>query len=611
MSGWPGLGATPPLITEVNAGESDASGSGGCEAVGSRMSAEVGLQTGREMPAAVSSSSAAQSLSASRKRLTLVATILGSSIAILDSSVVSVALPSIQRSLGGGLAGQQWVTNAYLLTLGSLILLGGSLGDIFGERRVFAVGVGGFGAASLLCALAPSIGLLIAFRAVQGVAGALLTPSSLAVIVATFPARERGPAIGAWTAWGTIAGALGPLVAGLILNVASWRWIFVINLPLVVACVWLILRAVPATARPKTRRRVDVVGAALGVLGLGGTVFALIEQPRLGWSNPAVSGSLIGGVVTFAAFLIYESRTSDPMLRLDLFKRRNFAVGNVETLALYGGLSALFFFLVLYLQQVAGYSPLESGLALLPESLVMFALSSRFGALADRFGPRWFMGAGPLVAGAGMLLLLNFGVRVDYLTQVLPGILLFSLGLSITVAPLTAAILAGVDQSEAGIGSAVNNAVARVAGLIATVAIGALVAAQFSSSIDHQLAGQSFTPRGRAAIAQAKQLTFGRPSVAGLPPHQAAAITVASGRSSLEAFRIGIGVASGLSSSAASSAPQASAIPAAWSTPASVPAGSSPAPRSTPRDCTPPRQPELRVLQRGLVIRWSSGSVLA
>jgi EmrB/QacA subfamily drug resistance transporter len=496
--------------------------------------------------ASTASSSSTQSVSASRKRLTLVATILGSSIAILDSSVVNVALPSIQRSLGGGLAGQQWVSNAYLLTLGSLILLGGSLGDIFGERRVFALGVGGFGVASLLCALAPSIGLLIAFRALQGVAGALLTPSSLAVIVSTFPERERGPAIGTWTAWGTIAGALGPLVAGVILNVASWRWIFVINLPLVVACLWLILKAVPATTPADAKRRVDVVGAVLGVLGLGGTVFALIEQPRLGWSNPAVSVSLIGGVLTFAAFLIYESRARDPMLRLDLFKSRNFAVGNVETLALYGGLSALFFFLVLYLQQVAGYTPLESGLALLPESLVVFALSSRFGALADRLGPRLFMGGGPLIAGAGMLTLLGFGVHVDYLTEVLPGILVFSLGLAITVAPLTAAILAGINQTEAGIGSAVNNAVARVAGLIATVAIGALVAAQFSASLDHKLAGQPLTPRGRAAVAQAKQLTLGRPSVAGLPPREAAAITVASGQSSLEAFRVGIGVAGAL-----------------------------------------------------------------
>jgi EmrB/QacA subfamily drug resistance transporter len=487
--------------------------------------------------------SAPQSLSAPSKRLTLVATILGSSIVILDSSVVGVALPSIQRGLGGGLAGQQWVSNAYLLMLGSLILLGGSLGDIFGERRVFALGVGGFGAASVLCALAPSIGLLIAFRALQGIAGALLAPSSLALIVATFPERERGPAIGAWTAWGTIAGALGPLVAGLILNVASWRWIFVINLPLVVACLWLILRAVPATSPTHTHRRIDVLGAVLCVVGLGGAVFALIEQPRLGWSNLAVSGSLIGGVLTFVAVLIHESRASDPMLRLDLFKSRNFAAGNAETLALYAGLSAFFFFLVLYLQQVAGYSPLKAGLALLPESLIMFALSSRFGALADRLGPRLFMGGGPLIAGSGILMLLSVGVRVDYVTQILPGILLFSLGLSITVAPLTAAILAGVEEREAGIGSAVNNAVARVAGLIATVAIGALVAAQFSASLDRHLAGQPLTTQGRAAVAQAKRLTLGRPSVAGVPPRQGRTIVAASDQASVDAFHLGIGVA--------------------------------------------------------------------
>ena len=498
------------------------------------------------MTGSTSSLSADRGSAASIKRLTLVATILGSSIAILDTSSVSVALPSIQRSLGGGLAGQQWVSNAYLLTLGSLILLGGSLGDIFGERRVFATGVAGFGATSLLCAIAPSIGTLIAFRALQGVAGALLTPSSLAVIIATFPQQERGPAIGTWTAWGTIAGALGPLVAGAILNIASWRWIFVINLPLVTACLWLILKAVPAAKPGGPRRRVNVIGAVLCVLGLGGSVFALIEQPRLGWSSPAVSGSLAAGVLLFVAFLVYESRASDPMLRLDLFKSRNFAVGNVETLALYGGLSALFFFLTLYLQQVAGYSPLKSGLALLPESLVMFALSSRFGALADRLGPRWFMGGGPLVAGGGMLMLLTVGVHVDYLTEVLPAILLFSLGLSITVAPLTAAILAGVSQEEAGIGSAINNAVARVAGLIATVAIGALVAAQFSSSLDRHLAGQPLTPRGHAAVAEAKRLTLGRPSVAGVPPRQARAIVTASDGASVDAFRLGVGVASAL-----------------------------------------------------------------
>jgi EmrB/QacA subfamily drug resistance transporter len=495
---------------------------------------------------AASASSASAVPTASAKRLTLIATILGSSIAILDSSVVSVALPSIQRDLGGGLAGQQWVTNAYLLTLGSLILLGGSLGDIFGERRIFALGVGGFGATSLLCALAPSIGLLVAFRALQGVAGALLTPSSLAVIIATFPERERGPAIGTWTAWGTIAGALGPLVAGAILNVASWRWIFVINVPLVLVCLWLIRKAVPATRPSAARRHVDVIGALLCVLGLGGSVYALIEQPRLGWSNFAVTGSLIGGVTLFVAFLLYESRARDPMLRLDLFKSRNFAVGNVETLALYGGLSALFFFLVLYLQQVAGYTPLESGLALLPESIVMFALSSRFGAWADRIGPRLFMGVGPLIAGAGMLMFLMVGIDVDYATTVLPAILVFSLGLSMTVAPLTAAVLAGVHENEAGVGSAVNNAVARVAGLIATVTVGALVAAQFGSSLDHSLAHRRLTPAGQAAVAEAKRLTLGRPSVARVPPRQAAEITAGSNAASLDAFRLGIGVAGGL-----------------------------------------------------------------
>jgi MFS family permease len=333
------------------------------------------------------------------------------------------------------------------------------------------------------------------------------------------------------------------LIAGGLLNVGSWRWIFVINLPLVLGCLWLISTAVPSSSRAGTRPRVDVTGAVLGVIGLGGPVFALIEQPRLGWSNLAVSGSLIGGMLVFAAFLFYERRASHPMLRLALFKRRNFAVGNVETLALYGGLSVLYFFLVLYLQQVAGYSPLQSGLALLPESLVMFALSSRFGALADRLGPRLFMGAGPLISGAGLLLLLTVGVRVQYVTEVLPGILLFSLGLAVTVAPLTAAILAGVDENEAGIASGVNNAVARVAGLIGTVAVGALVAAQFSSSLDHHLAGRPLTAPARSAVAQAKRLTLGRPSVVGVAAPEAAAIVNASNQSSLEAFRLGIGVA--------------------------------------------------------------------
>ena len=491
-------------------------------------------------------------LSAARvKSLTLAACILGSGIALIDGTVVNVALPSIQRGLGGGLAGQQWVSNAYLLTLSSLILVGGSLGDLFGERRVFALGVAGFGAASLLCALAPTIGLLIAFRALQGVAGALLIPSSLAVIVATFLEAERGAAIGTWTAFGAIAAAVGPLGGGLLLGIASWRWIFLINLPFVVLCVALILTVVPRAAPIERGRTVDFVGALLCALGLGGPVFALIEQPRLGWSSAAVLVGLVAGVLLFAAFLIYESRAGrspigHPMLPLSLFSRRNFAVGNIETLAMYAGLSVLFFFLVLFLQQVAGYTPLQSGLATLPTSVVMLALSRRFGGLADRFGPRLFMGLGPVIAGLGLLLLLRVSVNVDYLGEILPALLIFSLGLSMTVAPLTAAVLAGVEERQAGIASGVNNAVARVAGLLGIAAIGAVVAVQFGASVDRHLAGVPLSPPARAAVAQAKRLTLGRPSVAGLPPRQARAVISAANHASLESFQVGIGIAGGL-----------------------------------------------------------------
>ncbi len=484
------------------------------------------------------------SLSSARvKSLTLAACIIGSGIALLDGTVVNVALPTIQRDLGGGLAGQQWISNAYLLTLGSLILIGGSLGDIFGERRVFALGVGGFGAASLLCALSPTIGFLVAFRALQGVAGALLMPSSLAVIVATFPEAERGAAIGTWTAFGAIAAALGPLGGGVLLGVASWRWIFLINLPFVVVCVALILAVIPRAAPREGGHEVDFTGALLCALGLGGPVFALIEQPRLGWSSPAVAGPLIAGLLLFGAFLLYESRASHPMLPLGLFSRRNFAVGNIETLSMYAGLSVLFFFLVLFLQQVAGYTPLQSGLATLPATLVMLALSRRFGGLADRYGPRLFMGLGPAVAGVGLLALLRVQVHVDYLTEVLPALLLFSLGLSLTVAPLTAAVLAGVEERQAGIASGVNNAVARVAGLLGIAALGAVVAVQFSSTLESHLRGVPLSPPAQVAVAQAKRTALGHPSVVGLPPRQARAITRAADEASLESFRVGIGIA--------------------------------------------------------------------
>lgn len=479
------------------------------------------------------------------KRLTLAACILGSGIALLDSTVVNVALPTIQRDLGGGLAAQQWVVNAYLLTLGSLILVGGSLGDLFGERRIFALGVSGFGAASLLCALAPTIEALIAARALQGVASALLTPSALAVIVATFKEDERGPAIGSWTAWGGIATVLGPLIGGELLAISSWRSIFLINIPLVAICVALILTVIPRMERPRERGRrgVDYLGALLAALGLGGPVFALIEQPRLGWGSPAVIVPLIAGAALLVCFVVYESRATEPMLPLSLFRRRNFSAGNIETFSMYAGLSILFFFLVLFLQQIGGYSPLKSGLAILPTTLVMFALSKRFGALADRHGPRFFMGVGPLIAACGLLLFQRVGIEVDYVSEVLPGLLVFSLGLSMTVAPLTAAVLAGVETNQAGIASAVNNAVARVASLLGTAAVGAVVAASFVSHLDSQLAGRPLGPPAQTAVAEAKKLPLGLPDTKGLLPAQARTVTAAAENASLESFHLGLGIA--------------------------------------------------------------------
>jgi len=420
-------------------------------------------------------------MDAATKRIVLVAAILGSFVAFLDSTVVNVALPAIEEDLGGGLAGQQWVVNAYLLMLGSLILVGGSFGDLFGERRVFAIGVGGFGAASVLCAVAPTIEVLVAARALQGVFGALLTPASLAILVATYPPEERGMAIGAWTAWTGIATVVGPVAGGQLVDAASWRWIFAINVPFVVLAI-VLARRVPERAEAPARPRIDWLGAGLCAVGLAGPVLALIEQPTRGWGDPLVLGGLLGGAVLLAAFVVHERRSAHPMLPLALFRSRNFAWGNLETFAVYAGLGVIFFLLVLFLQQVAGYTALEAGLATLPSTVVMFFLSRRFGMLADRFGPRAFMGFGPLVSAAGLALLaMQMDATVDYWAEVLPGVLVFSLGLSITVAPLTAAILAGADDSNAGIASGVNNAIARVAGLLAVAGIGALVAARLGA----------------------------------------------------------------------------------------------------------------------------------
>ena len=474
------------------------------------------------------------------KRRVLVASILGSGIVFLDSTVVNVALPAIRTALHGSLADQQWVVEAYLLTLASLLLVGGSLGDLKGRRRIFSIGLSGFGLCSGLCALAPSSPALIAARAVQGIFGALLVPSSLALIMDNFEdPTQRGAAIGSWTAWTGIATVIGPLGGGWLVEAASWRWIFAVNLLPVVITLWL-LRQIPES--PRVGSHIDATGGLLAVLGLAGPTFALIEQPTHGWGDPIVAIPLAVGILLLAALLIWEHRAREPMLPLFLFRARNFAVGNLTTFSLYGGLSVATFFIVLFIQQVAGYTPLEAGLALLPITGIMFALSRRWGALAARIGPRLFMGCGPIVAGLGLLLEARVGASADYLTTVLPGLLVFALGLSATVAPLTSTVLGAVPPGHSGVASAINNAISRVAGLIAIAALGAAISASFGSRLTHDLADSHLQPAGRAAVTTA----LSRPLVTKVPSAPAAerpVIHAALVDASVGAFRFGMEVA--------------------------------------------------------------------
>jgi EmrB/QacA subfamily drug resistance transporter len=405
-------------------------------------------------------------------RWTLVASILGSSMAFIDGSVVNVALPAIQRDLGGGLASQQWVVDAYLLTLGSLILVGGSLGDIFGELRVFALGVASFAVASVLCAIAPDATTLIVFRGVQGVAGALLTPASLAIITSTFAGAERGAAIGQWTSWTGISFIVGPTLGGWLVDVSSWRVIFLLNIPIALATLALLQRLGGIRQSRRQDLRVDLPGAILCTAGLGLLVAGFIEQPQLGWGDPLILGAFVGGAALLAAFVVYELHTPMPMLPLRLFRLRNFSVTNVETLSVYGALSGLSVFLTLYLIEFAGYSALHAGIALLPITAVMFFLSPRTGRLAMQHGPRLFMALGPIIAGASVVAYVRLPEHVDYWVDILPALLVFAVGLSLTVAPLTTTVLADAGPGDAGVASGVNNAVARIAGLLAIAVLG-------------------------------------------------------------------------------------------------------------------------------------------
>ena len=410
-----------------------------------------------------------------RKRLTLAACILGSTIVFVDSTVVTVALPAMEHDLGGGLALQQWAVDAYLLTLGSLILVGGSLGDLFGQRRIFVIGVVAFAVTSVLCAVAWDEGSLITARAAQGVAGALLTPASLATISVLFEGEERGAAIGTWTAWTGIAFLIGPLVGGWLVSAVSWRGIFLINVPIAIATLALIMIAIPPIAA-KADARVDVVGAVLCALGLAGPVYALIEAPSRGFSDPLILVTLLGGIALFGLFLVWEARSSHPMLPLRLFRRRNFSFANLETFTVYGALATQGFFLTLFLQQLAGFSALQAGATSVPVTVVMFFLSPRVGRLSMRFGPRLFMGIGPFICAVSTLWIRSLSPGFSYWTSLLPAQLVFAAGLSLIVAPLTATVLADAGPGDAGIASGVNNAVARVANLLGIAIVGAAIA---------------------------------------------------------------------------------------------------------------------------------------
>jgi len=473
-----------------------------------------------------------------RKRFTIIATILGSTIVFLDATVVNVALPAISDDLNAGLADQQWVVEAYALATVSLLLVGGALGDQFGRRRIFTLGLIGFGITSILCALAPSSAFLIAARGLQGLTGALLVPGSLAIIAATFEGAERGKAVGTWTAWTGIATVIGPAGGGALVEAVSWRAIFWVNIPLVIFTVLLTRSHVGESLDPEADRTIDWPGILMSATGLGGVVFGFIEQPMEGWNSPVVLVPLIGGAVLFALFLAWEARYRHSMLDLGLFRVRNFAVTNLETLIVYSGLIGAFFFVTLFLQQTVGYSPLAAGFATTPISLILFALSPVFGKIATSTGPRVPMCAGPIVGGIGLLLITRVDADASYVGDVLPGVIVFGLGLSATVAPLTATALNSVAENRVGVASGINNAVSRIAGVLAIAIFGALIAGKFGSTVDGKVDSSRLSPQAEQAIGEAKDNPLQSPSTSRVPAAEAVRVESATVAGAEDGFHL-------------------------------------------------------------------------
>jgi EmrB/QacA subfamily drug resistance transporter len=410
-----------------------------------------------------------------RQFFVLLATVIGSGIVILDGTVVNLALPNITHHLHASFADLQWVIDAYLLTLSSLLLVGGALGDVFGKKRVYLIGLVGFGVSSLLCGLAWNIQSLIGLRGLQGIFGALLVPGALAIINTNFSDDGRGRAIGRWAAWSGIAAAVGPLLGGYLIFIASWRWIFFINVPFVAVCGWLAKNHIEES-KPGRKHQIDIAGATTTALALGALTYGLIEGPAQHW-NGRIVGMLAASAGLFLIFVFTEMRHHDPMIPLRLFRSRNFVGANLATFAMYGALSGFFFALVIYLQNTLGYTSLKAGVSLLPITVLLLVLSGKMGQLAGKYGPRLFMTAGPLVATLGMITLIHLHNGAAYFSGVFPGILLFGIGLSLTVAPLTSAVMAAVRSNDSGVASGVNNAVSRAAGLVIIALLGLLGAA--------------------------------------------------------------------------------------------------------------------------------------